>query len=247
MRKYRGIRAALIAAALLALVTGRGHAVELGGFFEFTLYTEEGEPAEAFKPRVLLLLHGFKSAMPNYDYGVIHKAFAADRTVAGFNYDYTDVKENVEEFGELFETLLRDRSVVVIGTSLGGFWADYLVNRFELEGAVLVNPSVRPEETMRRALGEQYSKKRQEKFTVTEAAVAAYSALETPSREAARRLVLLSRDDEILDYQVAAEAFAGHPNTKVVVFGEGGHNLDLDRPEVMAEIRNFIDQRRAGK
>ena len=93
---------------------------------------------------------------------------------------------------------------------------------------------------MQRALGKQYSKKRQENFTVTDQHVQAYAKLDVPDRRGAKRLVLLCKDDEILDYRVAVEAFAGDPNTKVVVFEEGGHNLALERPDVMAVIQTFM-------
>lgn len=240
-------RLAVVAAAVVAFSTVPSSAVELGGFFEHTLYTQDGEPAEAYKPQVLLLLHGFKSAMPNSDYGVVRESFAESHTVAGFNYDYVDVAANVREFDELFAKFLGNRAVIAIGTSLGGFWADYLVNRFEIDGAILINPSVKSDDTMRRNMGEQYSKKRQVKFTVTEAAVKAYAGLDYPARSGARRLVLLSEDDEILDYRVAAAAFAGDPGTKVVVFEEGGHNLPLDRPDVMAAVRDFVEENQARK
>jgi len=242
-----GTRLVVAAAILAALAIVPSRAAELGGFFEHTLYTQDDEPAEAYKPRVLLLLHGLKSAMPNHDYGVIYEAFADSYTVAGFNYDYTDVMANVREFDDLFARFLDGRAVTVIGTSLGGFWADYVANHFETDGAILVNPSVKPEETMQRNLGEQYSKKRQASFTVTQEAVNAYAKLNYAARRGVRRLVLLSKDDKILDYREAVEAYANAPGTKVVVFEMGGHNLALDRPDVAAVIRSFIKDVQAEK
>jgi len=241
------IRLVVAAAAFAALTSVQSRAAELGGFFEHTLYTQDGEPAEAYKPGVLLLLHGFKSAMPNHDYGVIYDTFADAYTVAGFNYDYVDVTANVREFDDLFARFLDGRKVTLIGTSLGGFWADYAANRFETAGAILVNPSVKPEDTMKRTLGEQYSKKRRAKFTVTQEAVTAYAKLDYAARGGVKRLILLSKDDEIVDHRVAVKAFANTPGTKVVVFETGGHNLELARPDVMAVIRNFIENTQAEK
>ncbi len=215
--------------------------VEIGGFFEHTLYTQEGEPAEDYKPQVVLMLHGFKSAMPNNDYGVVHEAFGEAHTVAGYNYDYVDVSANVSDLDDLAE-LLKDRRVIVIGTSLGGFWADYMAKRFQIDGAILVNPAVKPDETMRRNLGKQHSKKRMSDFTVTAAAVEAYGQLDQPDQSDARRLVLLCKDDEVLDYRNASEVFEGEPDTQTVVFDAGGHNLPLARPDVMAAIRGFIEE-----
>ena len=230
------------AAALMTLATVPVQSAKLGSYFEHTLFTQDREPAEAYKDHVLLMLHGFKSAMPNHDLRVMHRAFADGYTVAGFNYDYTDPAANVTEFEDLFARFLDGRRVTVIGTSLGGFWADFVVNSFDVDGAILVNPSVKPVETMRRNLGENFSRKRQEHFTVTEDHMKAYADLDVPARPGARRLVLLTKDDAILDYREAVEAFSGAAGTRVVVFEEGGHNLELERPDVMAIIQDFIAQ-----
>lgn len=215
-------------------------AVELGGFFAHTLYTANGEPAEDYKDRVILVFHGFKSAMPNRTYYDLQEAFGAHYTVAGFNYDYTDVAANRRELDDLFERFLEDRDVIVIGTSLGGFWADYAARRAGADAVIMVNPSVKPEETMRRALGEQYSKKRQLSFTVTEAHAAAYAAATPAAPVPTRRLLLLTADDELLDHRVAAEAYAEIEGTETVVFETGGHSLPLARPDVMETLRRFI-------
>lgn len=240
--KSRVIRTRLAAFLLVPLLAWASvaSAVELGGFFEHTLYTADGEPAEDYKPRVILLLHGFKSAMPNHDYYVLQEAFGERYTVAGFNYDYTDVDANRRELDDLFERFLENRDVIVVGTSLGGFWADYAARQAGADAVIMVNPSVKPADTMRRALGEQYSKKRQLTFTVTEAHAEAYAAATPKVPSAARRLLLLSADDELLDHQVAAETFAETEGTEVVVFEEGGHNLPLERPDVMETLRRFI-------
>ena len=81
-------------------------AVELGGFFAYTLYNQSDEPAEEFKDDILLLFHGFRSAMPNHDYRVLHEAFKDSHSVVGFNYDYVDVNTNLRELDDLYNCLL---------------------------------------------------------------------------------------------------------------------------------------------
>jgi len=215
-------------------------AVELGGFFEHTLYTQDGEPVDDYKPRVILMLHGFKSAMPNNDYYVLQEAFGDDYTVAGLNYDYVDVEANWRELDDLFNRLLKDRQVIVLGTSLGGFWADQAAALADCDAVILVNPAVAPADVMRQALGEQYSKKRQLTFTVTEAHAEAYAEMTPEAPATTRRLLLLAADDELLDHRVAAEAYAETEGTETVIFEEGGHNLPLERPDVMETLRRFI-------
>ena len=217
-------------------------AAELGGFFPYTLYNQSEEPADDFKEDILLLFHGFKSTMPNHDYRVLYEAFKNSHTVVGFNYAYVDVETNIRELDDLYNRFLEDHTLVILGTSLGGFWGDYFAHSVGAGGVILVNPAINPGETARRSFGEQYSEKRQEAFTITEETVTAYSSMKWSDNPRTKRLVLLTKDDEVLDYREALEHFRDAANTEVIVFEEGGHNLLLERDDVMAEIRRFVAQ-----
>ena len=45
-----------------------------------------------------------------------------------------------------------------------------------------------------------------------------------------------------MDYRVALDHFSEAPNTEVIVFEEGGHDLLLEREDVMSEIQRFVAQ-----
>lgn len=218
-------------------------AVDYGGFFEFTLYSQDDQVAEDYKPDVILLFHGFGSAMPNGTYGVFHEAFMESHTVLGFNYDYTNVPADIEQLDELYRKFLKGRRLTVVGTSLGGFWANYFANAVGAERVVLINPVIDPQDTMRRHLGKQYSKKRQMSFTVTEAHVSAYGRITPKDNPETRKLVLLTKDDEVLDHQAARQVFAKISRTEVVVLETGGHSMPLDEAQTLATIRRFIEDR----
>jgi hypothetical protein len=123
-------------------VPAPGQAVEYGRDLKFTLYSGQGETAAEFKENVILMLHGFASAMPNRTYKVLNRAFGATHTVVGFNYDYVDVAANRAELQELYDRFLEGRNLIVVGTSLGGFWANYFANHVGARGAILINPVV---------------------------------------------------------------------------------------------------------
>jgi pimeloyl-ACP methyl ester carboxylesterase len=142
-------------------VPAPGQAVEYGRDLKFTLYSGQGETAAEFKENVILMLHGFASAMPNRTYKVLNRAFGATHTVVGFNYDYVDVAANRAELQELYDRFLEGRNLIVVGTSLGGFWANYFANHVGARGAILINPVVDPQELMRVMQGEHYSERRQ--------------------------------------------------------------------------------------
>ncbi len=240
-----GRRAVLLSGlATLGLLGTRGsHAAKQGSFFEYTVYSKGRVPPEDYKQSVIVALHGFLSAMPNYNYYRLDEAFGAEHTVVGFNYDYLDVARNLAEFDAFYEGFLRGRDVVVIGTSLGGFWADYFANRIGARGLIMVNPVADPAARATKHLGAHYSKKRDKTVVVTEQTVADYAALEPAADAGIERLLLLCKDDDVLDFREAERRYGALAGTRTVYFDEGGHSLDLARPDVMPVIRAYIEQR----
>lgn len=220
-----------------------GQAVEYGRFQEFTLYSKAGETATDFKANVILMFHGFGSAMPNGTYKMFNKAFGGTHTVVGFNYDYVDVASNQAELQELYDRFLVDRNLIVVGTSLGGFWANYFANHVGARGAILINPVVDPQELMRVMQGENYSERRQKTFDVAEEAVTAYGTVHPVENPQTEILVLLTKDDELLPYQEAVQAFSAASGAKIEIFERGGHSPPLDRPDIMAAIRRFVEEK----
>ncbi|MCG8357999.1 MAG: hypothetical protein MI920_20735 [Kiloniellales bacterium] len=221
-----------------------GWAAKPGAFFEYTVFTKGRLPPEAYADRVIVALHGFLSVMPNSNFYQLSDAFGDDGiTVAGFNYDYLDVAGNVTEFDAFHRDFLAGRQVIVVGTSLGGYWANYFANRIGADGLILVNPVPDGGAWAARNVKEHYSKKRDQTVVLTEETVEAYRALEAPNNAEVPRLLLVTEDDERLDHREAVSAFGDLRNTEVVAFHEGGHSLDLSRPEVMAVIRAFVERR----
>lgn len=247
----RGLATVFAAAALLAgCVTGKGEPtlVRDGAFEAFTVYTDDGRDRSEFSANVILLLHGYQSAMPNDDYDAIVDLFGDTHTVVGFNYDYVDIEADKTALDEVFEYYLKGRKVIVLGTSLGGFWADYILMHYPVAGAILVNPALDPAPVLRATLGTHQGDRRQTPFTVTEDDAAAYEAFGWPvDGPHGPRLVLLSQDDELLDPAVAAARFDAAEETTVTQFEQGGHNLALDRPDVADRLRSFVARVAPGK
>lgn len=92
---------------------------------------------------------------------------------------------------------------VLVGTSLGGYWATRMSNRF-LVPALVINPSCRPATTLS----------------------AVELAIEYPDLEVdlgIPRMVLLAKDDEVLDYKLALKLFENKAQVKL--FEKGGHRF----------------------
>lgn len=97
---------------------------------------------------------------------------------------------------------------VLLGSSLGGFYATWLAERRGLR-AVLVNPSVQPFAHFHAYLGEQRNLHTGERYRLDERHIGELRALDVPRiRRPQDFLVLLQTGDETLDWRQAAEKYA---------------------------------------
>ena len=99
--------------------------------------------------------------------------------------------------------------LTIIGSSLGGFYATYLAERFGAR-AVLINPAIRPYDDLRPYLGRQTNMYSGETFEVTEAHFAELAALAVERiTRPERYLLLVQAGDEVLDFREAVGFYAG--------------------------------------
>lgn len=92
---------------------------------------------------------------------------------------------------------------VLVGSSLGGYYATHLAERHGLK-AILINPAVNPHRLFEGRLGPQKNYYSGEEWELTQAHVDALAALEVaPPQDASRYQVWLQTADETLDYREA--------------------------------------------
>jgi predicted esterase YcpF (UPF0227 family) len=135
----------------------------------------------------------------------------------------------------LIEGLVAGRGAVCyIGSSLGGFYATYLVERHGGK-AVLLNPAIDPHVGLRAYLGAQKNLYSGEPYELTEQHLDEWRALYVPSITPQRYLLLVETGDEVLDYRRATERYAAAE--QIVVEG-GDHSLQ-SFPQHLARILRF--------
>lgn len=119
---------------------------------------------------------------------------------------------------------LRGDRLVAIGSSLGGFWATWLVENALLDKAVLINPAVMPHsrfhEFIGRPLQSYYS---DEVFTLTEKDIEDLCALECPIRQPNNYWLMLQTGDQTLDYRLAEKKYA---QCRQLIEEGGSHTFD---------------------
>lgn len=130
--------------------------------------------------------------------------------------------------------LNRHGSAVLIGSSLGAYYATALADEFGLRAA-LINPAVRPYLLLRDYLGEQKNHYSDDIQLVTEAQMQELLDMEVQSLARPQNfLVMLQTGDETLDYREAAEKYAA---SKLLIHEGGDHSyvgFEQELPQVFA-------------
>jgi len=110
----------------------------------------------------------------------------------------------------------------VVGSSLGGYYATYLAQTFDLK-AVLVNPAVVAHLSLKDFVGPQRWLYSGESFEFTLDHIEQLRAIEVPVLSRAQRFWLLAEEgDETLDYRHAVARYAGARQT---VLPGGDHSF----------------------
>ena len=116
----------------------------------------------------------------------------------------------------------RDPASVLVGSSLGGFYATWLAEKHGLK-AVLVNPAVRPYDGLRQFLGPQQNLYTGERYELTQAHLTELAAMDVAAiTRPERYLLIVAKGDEILDYRHAVERYRG---CRQIVVEGGDHGL----------------------
>ncbi len=165
----------------------------------------------------LIYLHGFASGRQSSTAGKLLSVFA-EAVIA--EYDTLDPLKGEAQLAALIASHLPAGEVILVGTSLGGFWAQYFAAKYQLK-ALLVNPAVHPSATLQQAIGE-----------VTNFSTGAVGCLTAENVARYRRFedcfggllsVLVYTGDELLPYQATVAYFQAH---RVQVIAGGGHRIE---------------------
>ncbi len=184
----------------------------------------------------ILFIHGFASCGLGQKSRALMNWFGADRVIA------PDLPPDpLRAIATLEDVLAREEITLLVGSSLGGYFATWVLGRHRLP-AVLINPAVAPYLLLEDYLG-THEDCHGQPFEVTPATLATLRSLHRESlRSDEQYLVLLATGDEILDYRVAADYYA---EKELIIHPGGNHrfdNLTDYLPRVEAWVRQDVPQ-----
>jgi len=176
------------------------------------------------KEPVYIYVHGFNSSPASI------KAQIFKREIAQRSGARVEVPELSNWPAEAIQTLRQrieqypQQSIVLIGSSLGGYYSTWLTEHYDNVRAILVNPAVRPYALLEEWLGENENLYTHERYELTREHLQQLIELDCAAlRDPARYLLLTQTGDETLDYREAVDKFAASPQ---FVQPGGSHGFD---------------------
>lgn len=176
---------------------------------------------------MIVYLHGFRSAPASIKARALKARMAERGQADAFWCEQLPVSPHAaialaeKEIGRRLAADPAHRPTLV-GSSLGGYYATWLAERWDLN-AVLVNPAVVAPLSLEAYVGPQTNMYTGETFAFTHQHIAELRALELPRLSRPERFwLMVETGDEVLDYRAAVARYAGARHS---VFEGGDHGF----------------------
>ena len=189
---------------------------------------------------MLIYIHGFNSSPASSKAQLLKGRL--DALGRGAEFAAPALPHSPAAAAALLDTFVtRHPGAVLVGSSLGGYYATWLAEKHDLK-AVLLNPAVRPYELLKDHLGPQQNLHTGERYEFTARHVEEMRALEIAAITPARYLLVVATGDEVLDYRSAVERYRG---CRQVVIRGSDHGLShfADYVETVLEYCGVIQDK----
>ncbi len=151
---------------------------------------------------MIIYIHGFGSSGYGGKATLFREYFEEEVIAPSLSYVPTLAIDTLEQIIEML--LEKDENIGLVGSSLGGYYAIYLANKYDLK-AVLINPAVYPYKTLEK-VGMAMNYYDGTSFETTENHIKQLKSFEVEViKNQENFITLLQTEDEVLDYTEAEE------------------------------------------
>lgn len=152
-------------------------------------------------------LHGFRSSAKSPKVKALQQAFPSCH-VRGINYTpHSPVVAEEILINEYEKLIGKDDDLIVVGTSLGGFWARWLASELPIQ-SLMINPSLHPDKTLETGEFTVYGEFN-EMIKVTNKDLQDFNHYKVTSQPYGKCQVALAMDDEVLDSSSTVKELEG--------------------------------------
>ena len=183
----------------------------------------------------VIYLHGFNSDGNSKTVKNLRKKIP---DLISVSYDYILAEKAYEKIKvTIEETIKENADIILMGTSLGAFWANYFNQKFGLK-SILVNPSLYPWISLVKYMGLNKNFNSGEERILTAENVAAYKKYETEIIQGYHRVVVLGTKDDVIDYRETEQVFKG--KAEIILLNEGHRIENTDRiSQLIIDVDNW--------
>jgi predicted esterase YcpF (UPF0227 family) len=163
---------------------------------------------------MILYLHGLSSTGNSGKAAVLRERLVSIPVLSP-TYPAHQPAQAVEQLSRELETYTleaaRDNQpLLLVGSSMGGFYGQYLARQFPLDHLVMINPVLMPWELLKQVIGWQYNETLNERYYLSEEMVAATRRFTIDDvADGVPTTLLLDQGDELIDWRIAASIYAG--------------------------------------
>ncbi|MBU3602266.1 YqiA/YcfP family alpha/beta fold hydrolase [Polynucleobacter sp. AM-25C3] len=193
------------------------------------------------KTTLLVYLHGFRSS-PNSTKAVMTGEAVSALSTSNHTYEWycpqllASPKESMEMVIKHIDQSKADR-IVIIGSSLGGFYTNYLAEKYQCKGVAL-NPAVYAARELEPHVGMMTAYDSEEPFDFKAEYIDELRALQVNTISDPKRYFLIAaKGDELLDWK---EMIAFYPGAKQLVLEGSDHGI-ADYAKHLSAVIDFIE------
>lgn len=185
---------------------------------------------------MIIYIHGFSSSANSTKGQILKDFFKGEENVLT-----PGLPEEPYKTINILEGLInsaKDEKVMLIGSSLGGFYALVLHSKFKNLRTVLINPALYPYEQLKPYVGKNINRSNGEEFEWKEEYLSQLKKLNDAIdfEKLKNILLLLAKDDELIDYKETLELI-GKTN-EIILLDNAGHQFSRFN-EVLESINKF--------
>ncbi len=188
---------------------------------------------------MLIYLHGINSSSQSQKAEVLRERLAPSRVLVP-SYPAHRPDAAIARLSDLFEGLGGEPPPIVVGSSMGGFYAQYLARRFTFAHLFLINPALTPWDLLRDVEGVPQTTAYGETYFIDRDLIESTRkyGIATPC-DGIPTTLFLDQGDEVIDFRIAESLY--RDCGRLLIFGGGDHSFQ-HLEEAIAVIREEIER-----
>lgn len=172
---------------------------------------------------MLIYLHGLNASNRSHKALVLNERLGADQVLAP-SYPAQQPDAAIAKLSELFSNRIGEGPPIVVGSSMGGFYGQYLARQFTFAHLFLINPALTPWDLLHEYVGQSQTTAYGETYIIDQdlAESTRKYRIADPC-DGVPTTLFLDRGDEVIDYGIAESLYRDCGT--LMIFDGGDHGF----------------------